>query len=147
MRQVIWVATSNIGAELVAEHDASRMEPDASLTRPEYVGLMGQTRQQASERLGVSTLLDLPCGSEANRGAQAALVSRVTAVLPFVPFGVAERTAIAAEALLTLGGELVREMEVGALRAAACRALDGYIPNEGARSLYRAVSTLLMDEL
>jgi hypothetical protein len=71
----------------------------------------------------------------------------VTAVLPFVPFSLEERTAIAAEALFALGGDVVGEMDPPGVRAAAIKALSGYIPREGARSLYRAVSTLLMDEL
>jgi hypothetical protein len=38
-------------------------------------------------------------------------------------------------------------MSVEGVRGAAERALEEYIPAEGARSLYRAVSALLMDEL
>jgi hypothetical protein len=71
----------------------------------------------------------------------------VTAVLPFVPFSAGERTAIAAEALFALGGEIACAMAADAVRVAAERAQEGYIPVEGARSLYRAVSALLMDEL
>jgi hypothetical protein len=71
----------------------------------------------------------------------------MTAVLPFVPFTRDECTAIAAEALFALGGDLVRDMDSVAVRSIAERAQVGYIPAEGARSLYRATSTLLMDEL
>jgi hypothetical protein len=56
MRQVIWVATSNIGAQLVSDHDAGRLEPGAPLARAEYGELMRLARQQASERLGVRVL-------------------------------------------------------------------------------------------
>jgi hypothetical protein len=67
-------------------------------------------------------------------------------VLPFVPFTPDERLAIAAEALFALGGAAATSLPPDAIRRLAKRAVEGYIPEEGARSLYRAASSLLMDE-
>jgi hypothetical protein len=54
VREVIWVATSNISERLVFEHEANRVEPGTALSRVEYVELMKQARYQVSEHLGVS---------------------------------------------------------------------------------------------
>ncbi|KAH8099633.1 P-loop containing nucleoside triphosphate hydrolase protein [Cristinia sonorae] len=131
--KVIWLGTSNIGHDLVFEHQMQRVEPSAAMTREEYVDLMGLLRPQVSDRLGPS------------------LLSRVTTVLPFVPFSDEEKMAIAAEALhsLTLTAD---ESETPALPAATVEklvkdSLRGYVPAEGARSLYRAVSNLLLDTI
>lgn len=76
---------------------------------------------------------------------QASLLSRVTTVLPFVPFSQDEKMAIAAEALHTLAGGQVRDMSPHDVDSLVARALPSYLPSEGARSLYRAVSNQLMD--
>lgn len=54
VKNVVWLGTSNIGTELVFEHDAARATRDQILSREEYVELMGLLRPQVSERLGVS---------------------------------------------------------------------------------------------
>jgi hypothetical protein len=72
-------------------------------------------------------------------------VSRVTAVLPFVPFTEGEQLAIATEALFTLGGELTTSMGVSEIEELAREALERYLPTEGARSIYRTVSALLLN--
>lgn len=52
--QVIWLGTSNIGHDLVFEHQKDRIDPSAPITREEYVELMGLLRPRVSDRLGVS---------------------------------------------------------------------------------------------
>lgn len=54
VRNVIWLGTSNIGHDLVFDYNASRLNPEASTTRQEYVELMGLLRPRVSARLGVS---------------------------------------------------------------------------------------------
>jgi hypothetical protein len=54
--------------------------------------------------------------------------------------------AVAMEALYSLAGESVREMSPQAVESTINRALSDYISAEGARSLYRAVSTRLVVE-
>ncbi|TCD68469.1 hypothetical protein EIP91_010755 [Steccherinum ochraceum] len=129
--KVIWLGTSNIGHDLVFEHQAQRVEPETAMTREEYVDLMKLLRPQVSERLGPS------------------LLSRVTTVLPFVPFSVEEKMAIAAEALhsLTAGSEEGTDLPAATVEKLVKDSLQGYVPAEGARSLYRAVSTLLLDTI
>lgn len=53
--------------------------------------------------------------------------------------------AITAEALHTLAGEQVRNMSPQDVESLVVRALPSYLPSEGARSLYRAVSSQLVD--
>lgn len=53
--------------------------------------------------------------------------------------------AITAEALHSLAGEQVRSMSPPEVEALVARALPSYLPAEGARSLYRAVSSQLVD--
>ena len=55
--KVIWLGTSNIGHDLVFEHQDSRPAPETQLSREEYVDLMGLLRPRVSTRLGVSELL------------------------------------------------------------------------------------------
>jgi hypothetical protein len=55
--------------------------------------------------------------------------------------------AIATQALFSLGGETARSMSPKAVESFVSKALNGYLPPEGARSLYRAVSTQLLDAL
>ncbi|KAI6036404.1 hypothetical protein BKA83DRAFT_669940 [Pisolithus microcarpus] len=109
VHNVIWLGTSNIGHELVFEHHQNRPEQDEPLTA------RGSLRPRVSEYLGAS------------------LLSRVTTVLPFVPFTLEEKKAIAAES-----------QEVEAL---VMRVLPHYVPGEGARSLHRAISNQLVNAL
>jgi len=55
VRNVIWLGTSNVGEDLVFDHNASRHDPSAVITREEYIELMGLLRPRISARLGVST--------------------------------------------------------------------------------------------
>ncbi|KAH9928488.1 P-loop containing nucleoside triphosphate hydrolase protein [Epithele typhae] len=127
--KVIWLGTSNIGHDLVFEHQDGRPAPSTQLSREEYVDLMGLLRPRVSIRLGPS------------------LLSRVTAVLPFVAFTTEEKLAIAAEALQALAGEAFAEMPPATRDQIVRASLGSYIAPEGARSLYRAVSTLLLDTM
>jgi hypothetical protein len=54
---VIWLGTSNIGHDLVFEHESSRPSPSEPVTREEYIDLMGTLRPVVSDRLGVSYIL------------------------------------------------------------------------------------------
>lgn len=76
---------------------------------------------------------------------QASLLSRVTTVLPFVPFSRDEKMAITAEALYSLGGDQVETMSPQDIESLISRALRSYLAVEGARSLYRAVSNQLIE--
>jgi len=127
VRNVIWLGTSNIGEDLVFDYNASRLDPDVVTTRDEYIELMGLLRPRVSARLGAS------------------LLSRVTTVLPFVPFSQDEKIAITAEALHSLAGERVMNMSPQDMESLVARALPSYLPLEGARSLCRAVSSQLVD--
>jgi ATP-dependent Clp protease ATP-binding subunit ClpA len=75
------------------------------------------------------------------------MLSRVTTVLPFVPFTLEEQKAIIAEALYSLAGELVRTLSPQTVESLVSGALAEYSPTEGARSLYRAVSSQLVDTI
>lgn len=66
-------------------------------------------------------------------------------MLPFVPFTEEERIAIAGEALHAIGGEMARSLPAGTVQDIVKKALGGYLPFEGARSLYRDVAVRLMD--
>ena len=72
-------------------------------------------------------------------------MSRVTAVLPFVPFTHEEKLAIASEAILSLGGEATSELAPEDFERLALQCISEYIESDGARSLYRSVSTHLME--
>ena len=74
-------------------------------------------------------------------------MSRVTAVLPFVPFTPEEKLAVASEAILSLGGEDAAELTPEDFERLAFQCVSEYIESDGARSLYRSVSTHLMDAL
>ncbi|KAJ8522358.1 hypothetical protein ONZ45_g1057 [Pleurotus djamor] len=92
VRNVIWLGTSNIGQDLVFEHQAARGEPDSLMSREEYVQLMGLLRPKVSDQLGTSIL------------------SRVTTVLPFVSFTTDEKMAIISEAFHALAGDLLKSI-------------------------------------
>ena len=55
--------------------------------------------------------------------------------------------AIAAEALHALAGDTAADMPPATRDQIVRTSLNSYIPSEGARSLYRAVSTLLLDTI
>lgn len=76
---------------------------------------------------------------------QASLTSRVTTILPFVPFTEAELIAIATEVFYSLGGEQAYFVSPNIVERISRKAIECYIPEEGARSLHRAVSSLLVD--
>ncbi|KAJ7073895.1 P-loop containing nucleoside triphosphate hydrolase protein [Mycena amicta] len=127
VRNVVWLGTSNVGQEVIAEHHARRTQPDSLMSREEYVQLMKLVREPVSKHMGASIL------------------SRVTTVLPFVPFTRAEREVICAEAFHGLGGEMASHLSTDELYGLIGDALGGYVEEEGARSLYRAVSNQLLD--
>ncbi|KAI0340034.1 P-loop containing nucleoside triphosphate hydrolase protein [Trametopsis cervina] len=127
--KVIWLGTSNIGHDLVFEHHSSRASPDETMSREEYVDLMGLLRPIVSDRLGPSVL------------------SRVTTVLPFVSFTTDEKLAIAAEALFALAEDAASTLPAATVEKLVRDSLRAYMPAEGARSLYRAVSTQLLETL
>ena len=109
---------------------------------------MGLLRPRFSDRLGVSGTTSTTVIQHADRAHhQPSLLSRVTAVLPFVAFTTDEKMAIAAEALHALAGDTVAEMPPATRDLIVRTSLNSYIASEGARSLYRAVSTLLLDTI
>ena len=59
VRNVIWLATSNIGHDLVFDYNESRPNPEAPTAREEYVELMGLLRPRVSARLGVGPSFSL----------------------------------------------------------------------------------------
>jgi ATP-dependent Clp protease ATP-binding subunit ClpA len=73
------------------------------------------------------------------------VLSRVTTVLPFVPFTLEEKKAICSEALYSLGGEDARSLSVQTVEDVIRDALENYCPIEGARSLHRAISNQLIE--
>ncbi|KAG1890803.1 P-loop containing nucleoside triphosphate hydrolase protein [Suillus subluteus] len=127
LTKVIWLGTSNIGHNLVFEHHDSRPDPSKPVTREEYRGLMDLLRPHVSQCLGAS------------------LLSRVTTVLPFIPFTVEEKMAIAAEAVYSLTGDGAKTLSPQDVEAIVMKVLPSYVPSEGARSLHRAVSNQLVD--
>ncbi|KAH9484421.1 hypothetical protein JR316_0003903 [Psilocybe cubensis] len=127
VRNVIWLGTSNIGHDLVFQHREARKNPNEPMSREEYVELMALLRPRVSEKLGASVL------------------SRITTVLPFVPFSLEEKRAICSEAFYTLGGEFARSLPQERVEKIISNALTSYIADEGARSLSRAISNQLVD--
>ncbi|KAF9532903.1 hypothetical protein CPB83DRAFT_784156 [Crepidotus variabilis] len=127
VRNVVWLGTSNVGHDLVFQHQEQRPNPEEMMSREEYVELMGLCRPKVSERLGASVL------------------SRVTTVLPFVPFTLDEKKAICAETLFTLGGDSIRSLSRVTVESLIKSAIGEYLPAEGGRSLQRAISNQLLD--
>jgi ATP-dependent Clp protease ATP-binding subunit ClpA len=76
---------------------------------------------------------------------QASVLSRITTVLPFVPFTLEEKKAICSEALFALGGEFLELSSPETIETAINTALSSYCAIEGARSLHRAISNQLVD--
>ncbi|KAF8333070.1 P-loop containing nucleoside triphosphate hydrolase protein [Cantharellus anzutake] len=120
---VIWVCTSNAGEELVFEcHHAKDMTTKSA--REEYLKLMARMRSRLADEIGAS------------------IVSRVNAVLPFLPFTVDEQRALASETLSELiAREEVRPewLNTGASDELVESAIAEYMEREGARSIHRAV--------
>ncbi|EFI28317.1 hypothetical protein CC1G_13846 [Coprinopsis cinerea okayama7 len=127
VRNVIWLCTSNIGQDLIFDHWNAREYAEEVLTRQEFLDLVALLRPQVSERLGASVL------------------SRITSVLPFVPFTLEEKRAMSAEAIFQLGGEDALALTPDEIESLISISLSQYIPEEGARSLHRAVSNHLID--
>ena len=142
--KVIWLGTSNVGHDLVFEHQTARPSPEVTMSREEYIELIGMLRPKVSDRLGVSTTLFL-YHHKLRHALQPSLLSRVTTVLPFVPFTHEEQMAIATEALFSLVEDAAQTYSPPTIEKLVESALQNYIPAEGARSLYRAVSTELLD--
>ncbi|KAG6817779.1 hypothetical protein H0H87_003187 [Tephrocybe sp. NHM501043] len=129
VRNVVWLGTSNIGQDLVFEHHNAHVQPNELMSKTEYTELMALLRPRVSERLGTSML------------------SRVTTVLPFVPFTPEERRAICYEALHTIAGDIIPMLSTDVVDSMVKGALADYTAAEGARSLYRAVSNQLVDNI
>ncbi len=53
VRNVIWLGTSNIGHDLIFNHQETRKNPDEMMSREEYLEVMALLRSKVSERLGV----------------------------------------------------------------------------------------------
>jgi len=142
VRQVIWLGTSNIGHELIFEF--CRSLPGTNVTREEYRELAQLLRPIVSQGLGVCKVPFRIPDEWLTLWSQASLSSRVTTVLPFVPFTKAELMAIATEVFCSLVGERASSISdvVGHISR---KAIEYYIPEEGARSLHRAVSSLLTE--
>jgi len=127
VRNVIWLGTSNIGHDLVFQHQETRSNPEQLMSREEYISLMALLRPKISKQLGASIL------------------SRTTTVLPFVPFTLDEKRAICSEALYNLGGDDSRSLSPEMVEKMVDTALADYCEVEGARSLHRAISNQLVD--
>ena len=53
VRNVIWLGTSNIGHDLVFQHQETRSNPEQLMSREEYIKLMALLRPKISKQLGV----------------------------------------------------------------------------------------------
>jgi ATP-dependent Clp protease ATP-binding subunit ClpA len=149
VRNVVWLGTSNVGHDVVSEHHAKRNLPDELMSREEYLALIKLIREPVSKHMGVrwQRFICSLAGTDHDRYIlfQASVLSRVTTVLPFVPFTQDEQTAICAEAFHALAGEFINQLPPDRLDSLIRDALLSYVPSEGARSLYRAVSNQLVD--
>ncbi|KAL1720012.1 hypothetical protein EV715DRAFT_262873 [Schizophyllum commune] len=113
-RNVVWIGTSNLGHDLVFEHHDARDNTQKTMSREEYMALMALLRPRISDRLGAS------------------LVSRISALLPFVPFTDDEKRALAAESLYTIMGEGAGALEPSVVNSIINGALGDYSILEGA---------------
>ncbi|KAF8602280.1 P-loop containing nucleoside triphosphate hydrolase protein [Ceratobasidium sp. AG-I] len=124
--QVIWIATSNSGDDATLKFFAERSRPSNAgdnFERKDYLQLMQAVRKRLGELLGSS------------------MISRVSTVLPFLPFTEDEVLALASESLSAMredqqAGQDVDEADWESLLQ---QAVSEYIPGEGARSVHRAV--------
>ncbi|KAF8582296.1 P-loop containing nucleoside triphosphate hydrolase protein [Ramaria rubella] len=123
--QAIWIATSNLGQQLIFEHVKQWGHPDTPPTRVEYTQLATAVRRRIAEVLGAS------------------LLSRVTIILPFLPFSEVEKIAIGTEAALWHQELMAAPMSSADIESIVRRAVRdvNLVEEEGARSLYRVVET------
>jgi len=123
--QILWIATSNLGQKIILEHVAQWNHPDTPPNRAEYSQLATSIRRSIAETLGAS------------------LMSRVTAILPFLPFTQEEKFAIGTEAVLSHQDFPSRPLSITEIEAIVKRAVNdvNLVEEEGARSLYRVVET------
>lgn len=75
------------------------------------------------------------------------MLSRVAAVLPFVPFTQEEKKVICFEAIHSLAGEVARGLSPQVVDEMINNALTEYRPQEGARSLHRVISSQLGENM
>ena len=75
------------------------------------------------------------------------MLSRVSTVLPFVPFTLQEKKAICMEALHSLCGDAPHSLDKASVESIIDSAIADYYPTEGARSLHRAISNQMVDLL
>ncbi|KAG9076599.1 hypothetical protein FS749_011586 [Ceratobasidium sp. UAMH 11750] len=143
--KVIWIATSNSGDDATLKFFAERSRPsygglapgesalsqlaqsprpkDNSFTRKDYLQLMQAVRKRLGELLGSS------------------MISRVSSVLPFLPFTEEEVLALASESLSAMreAQKSDQDLEDVDWDDLLQQAVGEYIPGEGARSVHRAV--------
>ncbi|KAG8701905.1 hypothetical protein FRC09_005069, partial [Ceratobasidium sp. 395] len=142
--KVIWIATSNSGDDATLKFFAERSRPsphaapgesalarlvhsprpkDNNFTRKDYLQLMQAVRKRLGELLGSS------------------MISRVSSVLPFLPFTEEEVLALASESLSAMreSQKLEQDPEDVDWDELLQQAVREYIPGEGARSVHRAV--------
>ncbi|KIJ44307.1 hypothetical protein M422DRAFT_168513 [Sphaerobolus stellatus SS14] len=121
--QVIWIATSNLGRKIITEHVEKWKHPDAPPSRAEYMQLATAIRRSISEILGAS------------------LLSRITVILPFLPFTETEKIAIGTEAALSYQQFMDTQLTAADLEGIVTAAVRdvNFVEEEGARSLYRVV--------
>ncbi|EUC57371.1 AAA family ATPase [Rhizoctonia solani AG-3 Rhs1AP] len=139
--QVIWIATSNSGDDATLKFFAERSRPsergesalvrlahnprprEDNFTRKDYLQLMQAVRKRLGELLGSS------------------MISRVSSVLPFLPFTEDEVYALASESLSAMRAEQKGDQNYQDVdwEELLQQAVGEYIPGEGARSVHRAV--------
>ncbi|KAF8753950.1 hypothetical protein RHS01_06579 [Rhizoctonia solani] len=123
--QVIWIATSNSGDDATLKFFAERSRPSDqdNFTRNDYLKLMQAVRKRLGELLGSS------------------MISRVSSVLPFLPFTEDEVYALASESLSAMRAEQKGDQSYDSVDwdELLQQAVGEYIPGEGARSVHRAV--------
>ncbi|KAG8731753.1 hypothetical protein FRC11_002544, partial [Ceratobasidium sp. 423] len=139
--QVIWIATSNSGDDATLKFFAERSRPtergesalvrlahnprpkEDNFTRKDYLQLMQAVRKRLGELLGSS------------------MISRVSSVLPFLPFTEDEVYALASESLSAMRSEQKGDQSYEDVdwEELLQQAVGEYIPGEGARSVHRAV--------
>ncbi|QRV80448.1 AAA domain protein [Ceratobasidium sp. AG-Ba] len=141
--KVIWIASSNSGDDATLKFFAERSRPshvapgesaltrlahrprenDQNFTRKDYLQLMQAVRKRLGELLGSS------------------IISRVSSVLPFLPFTEDEVLALASESLSAMreAQNADQDLEDVDWDSLLQQAVGEYIPGEGARSVHRAV--------
>jgi hypothetical protein len=144
---VIWIATSNLGQRLISEHVERWSHPDSPPTRAEYTHLATAVRRRIAEVLGVREYPFFYCIFLLTwTYVKASLLSRVTAILPFLPFTEVEKIAIGTEAALSQTEFASTPLSSAEIEAVVRRAVKdvNFVEEEGARSLYRVVETHLL---